>query len=198
MAITQEAQALTVADVRRFSVEEFDRMVAAGVFDDEDERIELLEGVVVTMTPIGDPHAACVNRLNERLSQRLSGQAIVAVQNPIALPRSRPVPDLAILRRRGDYYARGKPRPPEIFLVIEVADTSLPRDRDVKLPAYGRAGVPETWVVDLAGEQVIVGARPGRAGYSSITVRRRGERLAVPGFAEVTLMVDEILGAATE
>ncbi len=97
-------------------------------------------------------------------------------------------------RHHGIGYRSSQPGPTDIYLVIAVADTSLRRDRDVKLPAYGRAGIAETWVVDLPGDTIIAGSQPGPEGYASVTVRRRGERLRLPGFPDVTLTVDEILG----
>jgi Uma2 family endonuclease len=137
---------------------------------------------------------AYTDRLNELLGARLSGRALIRVQNPLALPMSRPYPDLAVLRRRPDYYATGKPEPSHVFLVIEVADTSLARDRDLKLPAYGRAGIPECWIVDLAGDGVIVGREPGPGGYGRMATHRRGERLLAPGFPDVGVAADEALG----
>jgi Uma2 family endonuclease len=193
MVMAPPIAGLIVDDVGLLTVEQFDRMVEGGILTDED-RVELLEGVLVAMTPIGDVHAACVDRLNEVLTLQLSPRAAVRVQGPISLPRSRPYPDLAVLRRRVDHYAKGKPEAADIYLVIEVADTSLRRDRDFKLPAYGRAAIPEAWVVDLAGDAVIVGRGPGPAGYARVTVHRRGDRLAVPGFADVVLTVDQIVG----
>ena len=122
------------------------------------------------------------------------GRALLSVQNSIAIPRSLPQPDVAVLAWREDRYRSGKPRAADIGLVIEVADSSLRRDRDLKLPLYGRAGIRETWVVDLAAEVVIVGREPGPAGYAAVSLHRRGDRLVVPGFPDVTLTVDEILG----
>lgn len=193
MAISLASAAVSIEDLRRFSVEEFDRLVEVGIVGDE-ERVELLEGVLVAMTPIGDEHAACVLRLTELLAARLAGRALIAIQNPIALPRSRPYPDVAVLRRRADYYRSGKPGPADIVLVIEVADTSLARDRNLKLPAYGQAGIPETWVVDLNSGVVMAGTRPGTEGYVLVTVHSRGDQLVVPGFSDVALTVGEILG----
>lgn len=193
VAISLASAVVSIEDLRRFTVEEFDRLVEVGILGDE-ERVELLEGVLVAMTPIGDEHAACVIRLNDLLTSRLAGRALVAIQNPIALPRSRPYPDVAVLRRRADYYRSGKPGPADIFLVIEVADTSLARDRRLKLPTYGQAGIAETWVVDLAGGAVIAGTRPGTEGYGLITVHPRSDRLVVPECPDVTLTVEEILG----
>ena len=109
MATLVRAPGVSVSDIRPFSVEEFDRMVETGILTDE-ERVELLEGMLVPMTPIGDQHAACGKRLNELLSTRLAGRALLSVQDPIGLPTARPYPDLAVLRRRSDYYAAGKPR----------------------------------------------------------------------------------------
>ncbi|MGH7332539.1 MAG: Uma2 family endonuclease [Candidatus Rokuibacteriota bacterium] len=197
MAISLGTAAVSIEDLRRFSVAEFDRLVEVGILGDE-ERVELLEGVLVAMTPIGDEHAASVNRLNELLAPRLADRAIIAIQNPIALPRSRPYPDVAVLRRREDYYRTGKPGPADVFLLIEVADTSLARDRDLKLPSYGQAGIQETWVVDLIGGVVIIGTRPGTEGYALVTVHPRGDRLIVPGFPDVMLAVEEILGPPSQ
>jgi Uma2 family endonuclease len=194
MAISISSAVVPIEDLRRFTPEEFDRMVELGIVGDE-ERVELLEGIVLSMTPIGDEHEACVDHLGEILSVRLAGRAQVRIQGSIALPRSRPYPDVAVLRRRADYYRSGKPRPADVLLVIEVADTSLARDRDLKLPAYGHAGIAATWVVDLAGGVVIAGTRPGGEGYALVTVHPRGGRLVVPEFPDVALSVEEILGS---
>jgi Uma2 family endonuclease len=184
---------VSVEDLRRFTVEEYKRLGELGIIGDE-ERVELLDGLLLVMTPLGDEHEACVDNLNGILCARLGRRAQIRVQGSIALPRSRPQPDIAVLHRRADFYRAAKPRPADVALVIEVADTSLARDRNVKLPAYGRAGVAETWVVDLAGGAVIAGRSPGPDGYAVITPHERGERLTIPGFPDVALAVEEILG----
>jgi Uma2 family endonuclease len=129
---------------RRFTVDEYRRMGEVGILD-EDERVELIEGEIVEMSPIGRRHAGIVNRLNDLFTFRLRGRAIVAVQNPISLGSkySEPQPDLTLLRPRADFYADSRPEPPDVLLVVEVMDTSVERDRQVKLPLYARAGVPE-------------------------------------------------------
>ena len=122
-------------------------MIAAGILD-EDERVELIDGVIVEMTPIGDVHASCVLRLNHLLNARLQGRAWVQVQGPIRLHAddpSRPEPDLTVVRPREDYYRRERPRADDILVVIEVADISAERDRRIKLPKYARAGIGESW-----------------------------------------------------
>jgi Uma2 family endonuclease len=152
MATTHSQPGLTVDEVYHLTVDQFDRMVDTGILTNED-RVELLDGVLVAMTPTGDAHAGCVNRFSDLLNSRLTGRALIAVQNPIAIPGSRAYPDIAVLQRRADYYARGKPGPGDMYLVIEVADISLAYDRGVKLTIYSRAGIPETWVVDLVVSQ---------------------------------------------
>jgi Uma2 family endonuclease len=181
---------------RRFSVDNFERMAAVGILG-PDERVELLEGVVVPMTPVGDRHVGRVNFLSERLTVALHTRAIVQVQSAVRLAADwMPLPDLAVLRHRADYYASGKAGAPDILLVIEIADTSVDRDRDLKLPAYGRAGIPETWLVDLESQAMLLGRDPHSDGYRSLLPLRRGSRVSVPNFPDVTLTVDEILGPA--
>ena len=125
----------------------------------------------------------------------LHTRAIVQVQSAVRLAAHwMPLPDLSVLRHRADYYATGKARATDILLVIEIADTSVERDRDLKLPAYGRAGIPETWLVDLASQGVLLGRDSDTAGYRSLLPLRRGSSVSVPGFPDVTLTVDEILG----
>ena len=134
---------------RTFTAEEYHRMVTAGILA-EDDRVELIEGEIVRMSPIGSPHAACVDRLNALFTRRLARRATVRVQSPIALDgRSEPQPDVTVLRPREDYYAPQHPGPADILLVIEVVDTSGEYDRGTKLPLYARAGIREVWIVDV-------------------------------------------------
>ena len=180
---------------RRFTVDEYHRMAEAGILG-EDDRVELLEGEIVEMSPIGWRHQACVNRLNQRLVPALRGRAIVQPQGPIRLGEdSAPQPDLVVLRPRADFYAEGGPGPGDVLWLIEVSDTSLRYDRDVKVPLYARHGVPEVWVVDLEGEQVVVyrGPRP-EGGYRFAEAYGRGARVAPQAFPDLELVVDEVLG----
>lgn len=178
-----------------FTVEEWHRMGEAGLFD-EDTRVELLDGEVVEMSPVGPRHAMCVNRLSRLLMDAVGDGAIVAPQNPIVVgDRSEPQPDLALLIPPYERYL-STPTGADTFLVIEVADTSLARDRDVKAPLYGRGGIPETWIVNLQGDEVLVLGSPSDAGYLTSRRARRGTSLHVPVLADVTLKVDDILGPA--
>lgn len=190
---------MTVQLLRRsFTVDEYDRMVQAGIFK-EDDRIELIAGEIVQMAPIGSRHAACVKRLNQLFSQRVGSRALVSVQDPLRLEmHSEPQPDLALIRPRPDYYALGHPGPGDTLLVIEVAESSGEPDRQVKIPLYARAGVPEVWLVDLATDMVEVYRRPAPQGYQETQRLRRGQRVATQGLPDVVMSADDILGEHTE
>lgn len=177
----------------RFTVEDWHQMIAAGLFRD-DHRLELLEGEIFEMTPIGPPHTSVVDRLNRLWMTRLGSRAIVRVQGPVlAGPVSEPEPDVALLRERPDFYREQHPHPHDVLLVIEVADTSLAYDR-AKLRIYAAAGMAEVWIVDLQNERVEIYRAPGAAGYADERVLRRGDRGACLAFPAVIVTVDEILG----
>ena len=179
---------------RRFTADEYHRMAEAGVLR-ADDRVELVDGEIVEMSPIGSRHAACVDRLMVLLSRSLAGQGILRVQGPVRLdPHSEPQPDLSILRSRADFYASAHPGPGDVLLMVEVADASLRYDRDIKVGLYARAGIPETWLVDLQNERVDVFTQPTPQGYRTSRQIRRGERLASQALPAASLPVDEILG----
>src|SRR5262249_54420664 len=115
------------------SVDEYDRMIVTGQLT-ENDRVELIRGEIVEKMPIGDPHTGCVNFLNRRLSVLLGDSVLLGIQNPIRLADSEPEPDVSVVEPRDDFYRSGKPRPQDIFLIVEVADASLDFDRDVKGP----------------------------------------------------------------
>ncbi len=179
---------------RLFTADEYHRMAEAGVLG-EDDRVELVDGEIVEMSPIGSPHAACVDRLNVLL-QRLGGvQGIVRVQSPIRLnAHSEPQPDLSILRHRADFYAAAHPTPEDVLLVVEVADTSLRYDRDVKIPLYARAGIAEAWLVDLLNGSVDIFTQPSERGYQQSRRVGRDARMTSPALPSATLLVSDILG----
>ena len=178
---------------RLFSVDEYHRMAEAGILG-EDDRVELLEGEIVEMTPIGSRHAACVKRLNRIFSQRAGERVLISIQDPIRLgERSEPQPDLALLRFREDFYSSGHPGPGDVLLVVEVAETSAEYDREIKVPLYARYGVPEVWLVDLEGGAVEVYRDPSPEGYRKAQILRPGSRLSPSSLPDLHLLVEEIL-----
>ncbi len=154
---------------------EFTRMGEAGIFDDE-ERLELIEGEIIEMSPIGRRHAGRVRYLINLLTRMLgSDEAVIDAQDPVVLGDfSEPQPDLALLKPRADFYSDEHPRPSDVLLLIEVADTSLAYDREVKVPIYSRYGVPEVWIADLEGAAVEIYRGPTAEGYAT------SERLDAP------------------
>lgn len=179
---------------RRFTVEEYRRMAEAGVLT-EDDRVELIEGEILQMTPIGPRHAACVARLNHLFSIAVGARAIVWVQNPIrVIPDSEPQPDVALLRPLADFYKEAHPGPLDILVLIEVSETSIGYDRTVKVPLYARAGIREVWLVDLESESVHVHRNPAASGYQDVRQLSRGERLTVEALPELAFSVSDILG----
>jgi len=178
---------------RRFTREEYHRMADAGILH-EDDRVELIEGEIVLMTPIGRRHAACVAELNRLLVPAVGNRALLWPQNPITLPNeSEPQPDIVLLRPRADRYRQDDARPEDVLLLVEVADTSQRYDRTVKLPLYGAAGIPEVWIVDLAGEVIEVYRRPTPSDYSQVERVGRGGVVAPGAFPDIVLPVDTIL-----
>ncbi len=168
----------------KFTSEEYAQMIATGIIA-EDDRVELIRGEIITMSPIGPSHAYVVAILNRILSRQASDDVLIAVQNPIWLPDdSQPQPDLALVAFRD--YMQTLPTPGDVLLVIEVADSSLAYDRQVKLPLYAAAGIPEAWLVDLAARRVERYTEPHADGYATRLPIGRGGTVAsttVPGIA---------------
>ncbi len=177
-----------------FTVAEFERMGEAGVFT-KDARLELIEGEIIEMSPIGSRHAACVNFLNRFLNRTVGDRMIVSTQNPIRLNDfSEPQPDLALLRLRDDFYRDAHPTPADVLLIIEVADATLAYDRQVKVPLYAKAGVAETWLINLIEEQVEIYAEPVGGTYQTVVNFRRGEEVRAHTIANLAIGVADVLG----
>lgn len=169
-------------------------MAQAGILTEED-RVELLEGEILAMSPIGSRHAACVKRLIRLFDRSVGDRAIVAAQDPIQLAEhSEPQPDLVVLKPRADFYSQAHPGPSDILLLIEVSETSADTDRDVKLPLYARSGILEVWLVTLADERVEIYRQPSPGGYRECVTVRRGDHLSPQALPSVDLAVDGILG----
>ena len=177
---------------RRFTVEDYHRMAAAGILT-EDDRVELIAGEIVEMSPMGPRHVDCLVVLNRLLNRLVGDEALVSVQSSIRLANDgEPEPDIALLKPRR--YQESLPAAADVLLVIEVADTSLAYDRGVKLPLYAAARIPESWLFDLVGGAIERHSEPGSAGYRLIARAGRGESLTSTVLPAVTLSIDMILG----
>lgn len=179
---------------RRFTVDEYHKMMDAGIFQ-EDDRVELLDGEIHNMSPIDAVHAAMVKRLNQYLQQWLGTRAIVSVQDPVALDDySAPQPDLAILRARDDFYEDHHPLPVDTLLVIEVANTSIHVDRTEKLPRYAIAGIPEVWIVNIKQRVVEQYTQPDGKVYANRKLIKRGVLTTTCVTPALELPVERIFG----
>jgi Uma2 family endonuclease len=175
----------------RFTVATYEKMIDFGILK-EDDRVELIRGEIVAKMPIGDPHIACVDRLNRILVRAVGDDAIVSIQNPIRLADSEPEPDVVLKRPRHDFY--GKPGPADILLLIEVADASLEDDREVKRPLYAEAGIGEYWIVNLVDGCLEVHRQPRPDGtYAEVRTLRPGETIEIAALPSVTVAVTNVL-----
>ncbi|MDQ3928936.1 MAG: Uma2 family endonuclease [Chloroflexota bacterium] len=168
-------------------------MAEAGILS-EDDRVELIEGEILEMAPIGLRHARCVNNLTRAFS-RLVDQVVLQVQNPILLdPDSEVQPDITLLRLRDYSHDQQHPGPTDVLLAVEVSDTTLLWDRREKVPLYARAGIPEVWIVNLQQDRIELYSQPEGGAYQTTRRLRRGQSLAVPGAPNTKVKVDDVLG----
>ena len=179
---------------RAFTVGEYYRMAEANILTEED-RVELIAGQIVAMSPIGSQHAACVKRLNLLLGKMVGDSLLLGVQDPIALDAySEPEPDLVLLRPRADFYATAHPAASDVLLAVEVADTSASYDRTVKVPLYAQAGIPEVWLIDLQERCLEVYAHPQGHAYQQRTQVPADATFSSPTIAGLTLAAADLLG----
>lgn len=179
---------------RRFTVAEYYAMADAGILS-ENDRVELLDGDLIVMPPINDWHASKVDLINNTMLPPLQGRAIVRVQNPTRLDNSsEPQPDVMLLRWRDDFYEGGHPGPVDVLLLIEVSDTTLSYDRNAKLVAYARSGVPEVWIVNRRDRRIEAYTEPSGNAYASVRYAAPGESIAPQAFPDVVLDVARVIG----
>ncbi len=184
MAIQLEQRLLTVQD--------YHRMIEAGILTKED-RVELLNGQLIKMSPIGSRHAACVDKIDELLKKLTADKALVRVQNPVITNSlSEPEPDIAIVKRKDNYYADGHPKPDDVYLIIEVADSSLEKDRQTKLEIYASANIPEYWIINLDKKEVEVYQSPFKNTYRSKKLFFPEDAIELPRLG-VALAVQQLL-----
>ena len=176
----------------RITAEEYFRMGETGVLA-PDARVELIEGELIDMAPIGPPHAGTVECLVDLLRRALADRAMVRTQQPSVVNKySVPQPDITIVTRRDDYYRRAHPEPGDMLLAVEVADSTLKFDRDVKSAMYARSGVRELWVVDVAAQQILRLASPQNGLYAETATLAPGESIGVGAFPDIRIEVNAI------
>ncbi len=187
---------LTLALKHRFTVDEYYRMAETGILS-PNVRVELLEGEIVDMFPIGPFHSGVGTRLQTIFTKVGGDRWIVRIRYPIHLDDgSEPQPDLALVKPRNDFYTGGHPQAPDVYLLVEVADSSVRFDREEKLPVYARAGIAEFWLVNLVERKVKLYRDPSPDGtYRSVAQARHGDRIAPAAFPDATMTVEALLGS---
>ena len=181
---------------RLFTRKEYHAMGKAGILPYDQRGIELLEGEIIVMSPTRERHAVCVDTLNYQFSTlgNLAGRAIVRVQNPAATsPTSEPEPDLMLMAHRDDRYVSGHPGPQDILLLVEVSDSSLGYDTNVKLRHYARVGVPEVWIADLRNDRVVSHTEPSPEGYLVSRIYQLGDSISPTSFPDIQIAVNDII-----
>lgn len=177
----------------RFSVDEYYKMIEIGILKDY-EKAEIIEGELIQKTPIGDKHAAVVNRLNRFFSRSVGEDILISVQNPVRLSDyDEPEPDI-VLADLAKFDGSRHPRPAETLLIVEVSDTTLKYDRDVKVSLYAEAEIPEVWIVNLKNEIVEVHQKPSVGIYQLAQIYKRGESVKSSVLPNLEIEVDKILG----
>ena len=188
----------TSPEHRKFTVDEYYRMAEVGILR-PDERVELIDGEIILMAPIGEPHAVGVDNLNLPFAEVARGRFVVRVQGPVRLGSgSELIPDVVLLRMRQAGYISGHPGPDDVLLVIEVSDSTLAYDRGTKLNLYANANIPETWIMNLPEDCIESFTEPGPDGYSRHTVYQRGDRISPSTISGVEFAVEDLLPPAVE
>lgn len=177
-----------------FTVDEYYKMAEAGILTPQD-RVELIDGEIIWMSPIGNRHLGCVNGANDAFNAAFRGKAVVSVQNPLRLSNyTEPEPDVVLLKPRKDAYRRKRPMAEDALLVVEVADTTLKYDRDTKLPRYAAAGIPEVWIENLEADRLRVYREPAGNSYRTRLTFKPEDSVSVLAFPDVSFGVGELLG----
>jgi Uma2 family endonuclease len=183
----------TTLQLRMWTVEEYHRMAEAGIFG-ADERVELLEGKIIWMIAKGTAHRSAVSRTDRLLQNRLKNLALICVQDPVKLnDRSEPEPDIAVVKVDTLDYADHHPTPSEVYLIIEVADSSLKLDCETKAKAYSQAGIRDYWVLDVVNRQLHVFREPTPEGYKTEKILSEDTAIAPLEFPDLQILVLEML-----
>ena len=177
----------------KFTTEQYHQMGESGILTPRD-RVELIEGEIIQMAPIGRKHAACVDVITQLLVLTLAPQAVVRVQNPVRLSDySEPQPDFAILKPRSDFYVEEHPKPEDVLALVEVSDSTVQFDRTTKASLYALSGIRELWIVDLNVLAIEVLRSPSPDGYKDVRVLQKGQPLAFQAFPEAVFTIEQLL-----
>ncbi len=188
----------TTLQLRLWTVEEYHRMAEAGIFG-ADERVELLEGKIIWMIAKGTAHRSAVGRTDKLLQNRLANRAWISIQDPVKLnERSEPEPDVAVVKIDPLDYADHHPTPAEVYLIIEVADSSLKLDCETKSKAYSKAGIIDYWVLDVVSRQLHVFRQPTEDGYQSEEIFGSDRTISPLEFPDLQIGVFEMLPLVTK
>jgi hypothetical protein len=177
----------------RFTVDDYEEMIKRGILT-ENDRVELIRGEILEKMAIGNAHAAGVKRLNRLFSNRVGDRAIVGVQDPILLTDSEPEPDVTLLQPRDDFYATVTPRPADVLLLVEVSDSTLADDQNIKRPLYAQARIGEYWIVNLVDDCLEVYRQPQPDGtYRDVQILRRGQQVEIAALPGIIFEVADLL-----
>ncbi len=188
---------MTLTRAKRFTIDEYHRLAELGFFT-EDDRVELIRGEIIQMAAKGTPHTTCCSNLLEELAALVAGRAKLRCQDPIVLPsNSEPEPDFVIARKRADNYLSAHPNPSDILLVIEIADSTLKYDQEVKVPLYAEAGISDYWIFNLVKNYLEAYTEPyqelqGNFGYSMKRIVLPNQSIALPCFPDLSLDLSKV------
>lgn len=179
---------------KRFTVDEYYRMAEAGILGPED-RVELIDGQIIQMSPIGTRHAARVSRAMAQFNRALGSRAVVGPGSPVQLSDwTEPEPDVVVFKPKADFYEMQKPTPTDVLLVVEVSDTSLHYDMQVKLPFYAEAGIPEVWIEDVSSDVLHVFREPAGNNYGVTLALKRGDVISPLAFPDIAIAISDLVG----
>ncbi len=177
-----------------FTVSDYHKMIDAGVFAGNSD-FELIEGEILKKMTVGDYHISCVNRLNRIFTRNCGDEVIISIQNPIIISEiSEPEPDLTILRFQEDFYASGKAGAEDVLLLIEVSDSTVKYDKDVKIPLYAEAEVSEVWLINLPKQIIEVYSQPNKGKYKTVEKIKKNQTIAPKFMTDLKIKVTDILG----
>jgi hypothetical protein len=183
---------------KRFTVDEYHEMAKAGILQPR-ERVELIDGEIIQMSPIGYRHGVCIDRMHTLFVKKFGEQAVVSSQNPIRLNKwTEPQPDLVVFKPRADFYAKKRKRPEDVLFVVEVADSTLRYDQKIKLPQYAIAGIPEYWIADLKNDVLHVYRDPAGESYNTVDALHPSEFVCPLAFPDVRFQIDDVLSTDCE